>query len=142
MESQMLLRDPEIFPSNNILKNALGDRVYSVFESFLQTITSQDFGLTIKWRFYNDGKAWLGKIVNKKKTILWISIWEGLFKVSFYFTEKNRDPIAQLDISEFIKQKFAQTKPAGKLIPMIFDVKNTDQLQDLLTIVWFKNNFK
>ena len=140
MDAQMLLRDPEIFPSDQVLKNALGDTVYSVLESFLGTITSE--GLTIEWRFYNDGKAWLGKVAHRKKTILWLSVWEGFFKVSSYFTEKHLEAIAALDISETIKDEFAKAKPVGRLIPMIIDVNNKEQLQDLLTVVRFKRSLK
>ncbi|WP_298649458.1 DUF3788 family protein [uncultured Proteiniphilum sp.] len=140
MDAQMLLRDPEMFPSDKVLKNALGDTVYSVLGSFFGMITSED--LTIEWRFYNDGKAWLGKVVHKKKTILWLSVWKGFFKVSFYFTEKHLEAIAALDISETIKDEFAKAKPVGRLIPMIIDVNDKEQLKDLLTVVRFKKSLK
>jgi len=58
-----LLKDPEIFPSDEVLKNALGDSVYSILDSFVKTITNEEYGLSVEWRFYNDGKAWLGKVV-------------------------------------------------------------------------------
>lgn len=142
MEAQMLLRDPETFPSDKVLKDALGDSIYSVLESFLGTITGEEYGLTVEWRFYNDGKAWLGKVAYKKRTILWLSVWKGFFKVGFYFTEKHLEAIAALDISETIKKGFALAKPVGKLIPMIMDVIDKEQLKDLLTVVRFKKSLK
>ena len=138
----MLLKNPEIFPSEAVLKNALGDSVYSVLESFLETIANETYGFTIEWRFYNDGKAWLGKVTYKKKTILWLSVWEGFFKTGFYFTEKHLEAIAALDISETIKDNFAKAKLIGRLIPMIIDVNDKNQLNDLLTIIWFKKSLK
>lgn len=48
---------------------------------------------------YNDGKAWLSKgeykwIIargtNKVKPLFWLSIWEGFFKVSFFFFTNKR----------------------------------------------------
>lgn len=142
MESQMQLRDPEIFPSDRVLKNVLGDLVYSVLASFLETISGADYGLSIEWRYYNDGKAWLGKVTDKKKTILWLSVWDGFFKTSFYFTEKHLEAIAVLDISEEKKEEFARMKPIGKLIPMTFDVSKKEQLDELLTVVRFKKSLK
>lgn len=142
MEAQMLLRDPNTFPSEEVLQDALGDDVYSVLSSFLETITNEEYGLTVEWRFYNDGKAWLGKTVYKKKTILWLSVWEGSFKTSFFFTEKHLDGVASLDISENIKDNFAKAKPTGRLIPMIIDVSNKGQIDDLLTVVRFKKSLK
>ena len=141
MESQMALRDAEIFPSDRVLKDTLGD-VYDVLESFLATITNEAFLLNIEWRYYNDGKAWLCKVQHKKKTILWLSVWEGFFKVSFFFTEKHLEAIAALDISEAIKTELASAKPVGRLIPMIFNINNASQLEELLTVVRFKKTLK
>ena len=142
MEAQMLLRNPEVFPSDQVLKEELGEAVYSTLVSFTETISGPEYGLATEWRYYNDGKAWLCKVTHKKKTILWLSIWEGFFKLSFYFTDKHLEGIASLDISESIKQKFAQAKTIGRLIPLIFDIKSNEQLQDLLTVVRFKKNLK
>ena len=141
MEAQMLLRDAEIFPSDRVLKDTLGD-VYDVLESFLATITNEAYLLNIEWRYYNDGKARLCKVQHKKKTILWLSVWEGFFKVSFFFTEKHLEAIAALDISEAIKTELASAKAIGRLIPMIFNINNASQLEELLTVVRFKKTLK
>ena len=142
MEAQMLLRDPNTFPSDEVLQNALGDELYQVLSYFLESITNEEYGLTVEWRFYNDGKAWLGKVQHKKKTDLWLSVWDGFFKTSFYFTEKYLEAIAALDISDSIKDEFAQAKPAGRLIAMIIDISNKEQLNDLFTVVRFKKSLK
>ena len=76
MESQMLLRDAEIFPSDKVLKDTLGN-VYDV-----------------------------------------------------------------LDISEAIKTELASAKAIGRLIPMIFNINNANQLEELLTVVRFKKTLK
>lgn len=142
MEAKMLLRDSEVFPSDMVLKNALGEATYNVFEAFLKTISEETYNLTVEWRYYNDGKAWLAKIAYKKKTIMWLSVWEGFFKTSFYFTEKYLEAIAALNISDSIKQEFAMAKTVGKLIPMIICVSADKQLEDLLTVVLFKKSLK
>ena len=141
MEAQMLLRNADTFPSDKVLKDALGD-VYIVLESFLGTITNGEWVLSFEWRYYNDGKAWLGKAQHKKKTVLWLSVWEGFFKVSFFFTEKHLEAIAALDISEAIKTELASAKAVGRLIPMIFNINNASQLEELLTVVRFKKTLK
>lgn len=142
MEAQMLMRDPDIFPSDKVLKDALGATVYSAFDSFLGTITGDGYGLTAEWRYYNDGKAWLCKVMHKKKTVMWLSVWEGFFKASFFFTEKNLEGAAGLDISDAIKQQFALAKPVGRLISMIIEINNNGQLGDLLTVVRYKMSLK
>ena len=142
METQMLLRDPEIFPSGEVLNNVLGNTVYSVLETFLEKITGEEYALAPEWRFYNDGKAWFCKVIHKKKTILWLSVWDGYFKTSFFFTEKHIEGIAALSISETIKDEFAKAKPSGRLIPLIVNVNSEEQIGDLLTIVCFKKSLK
>jgi hypothetical protein len=67
MELQMLLKDPGVFPSNDVLRESLGNDIYKVLESFVETITSEEYGLAPEWRFYNDGKAWLCKAVYQKR---------------------------------------------------------------------------
>lgn len=138
----MLLRDTDIFPSDKILKEALGKNIYNVLLSFLEAVANKEYGLVIECRYYNDGKARLGKAIHKKKSLFGLSVWEGFFKTSIFFTEKYLEAIAELDISETIKDEFAKAKTIGKLIPMIFDVNKEDQIDDLLTVVQFKKSLK
>lgn len=142
MEAQQLLRNPDIYPSEEALKAALGEKVYDVFDTFTRTITGGECGLNLEWRYYNDGKAWLGKAVYKKKTVLWLSVWKGFFKTSFYFTEKHLEAVAALDIPDTIKEKFFNTRQIGRLIPMLIEVDSNDQLKDLLTVTRFKKSLK
>ena len=141
MSSIMQLRDATIFPTNEVLKNVLGER-FDVYSIFLDTITVDQYNLTFEWRYYNDGKVWLAKVQFKKKTILWLSVWDGFFKTTFYFTEKHIEAIAGLNISEAIKVEFCKAKPVGRLIPLILEVRIMDQMDDLLTLVRFKKSLK
>ncbi|GAB6122444.1 DUF3788 family protein [Dysgonomonas termitidis] len=134
-----LLKEQNIFPSKEVLKDVLGN-VYNVFEEMITRLTQDEFSLTVTWNYYKDGKSWLCKVCDKKKTILWLSVWEGFFKISFYFTEKHLESIASLDISEQIKEVFFHTKPAGKLIPLIININTREQLTDLLKIAKYKKD--
>ena len=140
MEIQ-LLRESEIFPSKEVLKDVLGT-VYDVLEALETRVTQNDFALTFDWRYYNDGKSWLCKVCHKKKTIFWLSVWEGCFKTTFFFLERHLESIAALDISEQIKEDFCRTKSVGKLLPMILNINKPEQLTDLLKIIEFKKNLK
>ncbi len=140
METQ-LLREQNIPPSEEVLKKVLGKQ-YAAFAALITTITSSDYGLTYEWNFYKDGRSWLCKVSHKKKTIFWLSIWDGYFKVSFFFTEKHLESIAALDIDEKIKEDFCKEKPIGKLLSMIFDIHKKEQLKDLLKVVEFKKALK
>jgi len=140
MEIQ-LLREQEIYPSKEVLKSLLGP-VYDVLETFETQVTQGELTLTFDWNYYRDGKSWLCKVCHKKKTVCWLSVWEGFFKTSFFFMEKHLEGIAALDISEQIKEDFCRTKPVGKFLPMILNIDKQEQLADLLKVIQFKKEAK
>lgn len=137
----ILLREKETVPSNEILEHALGKELFSVYLKLIE-IFKNEFNLDPQWRFYKDGKAWLCKVVHKKKTILWLSIWENYIKTGFYFTEKTGKGIFELDIVDSIKHDFKNAKPSGKLIPLIMDINCEKQLEDLKKVIEYKKNLK
>lgn len=135
------LKDKQVFPDEKVLTSVLGES-YSAYAGLMKTVTGDEFGLSPQWNYYNDGKAWLCKTVFKKKTVFWLSVWEGYFKVAFYFTERNCDAIGGLDIAPEIKQSFMSADHIGKLIPLAVSVRSRDQLPDLLTIIAYKKGLK
>ena len=141
LEKNQLLRDPEIEPTGDVLKNALGNTLFGVYEELMKIFTSE-FELNPEWRFYNDGKAWLCKVVFKKKTICWLSLWEGQIKTGFYFTEKTKTGITELEIQQEIKEKINNAKAIGKLIPLVFDIETKNQLNDLKEVIKYKKGLK
>ncbi len=140
METQ-LLRDPNILPTKEVLENVLAG-IYSAYEVLMNIVTNPDHALTYEWRYYKDGKSWLCKVCYKKKTVFWLSVWEGYFQIGFFFTEKHLKRIEALDIDKKIKEEFYQTKNVGKLLPMIFKISEKEQLADLLKVVEFKKKLK
>jgi hypothetical protein len=137
----MRLKDPQVLPTSEVLAEAMGDS-YPVFDELIKTVSSEAFGLTTEWRYYNDGKAWLMKACFKKKTVFWLSVWENHFKTSFYFTEKNCEGIYEMGIDETIKKDFNTQKPIGKLIPLLIIMNQKEQLSDLLKIIEYKKGLK
>lgn len=137
----MVLRDISVLPSKKALEHGLG-QTYPIYEEFINTITDKIFDLTIEWRYYNDGKAWLCKAQYKKKTVCWISVWDKYFRITFYFTDKNSVGIADLDINEEIKKTFSTNKHIGKLIPLVIKVTQKKQLKDILKIIEYKKELK
>lgn len=140
-EEKQLLKDESIYPTDEVLKECLGN-IYPIYASFISTITNDDFDLTPEWKYYKDGKAWLCKVVYKKKTIFWLSIWEGYFKIGFYFTEKTGKGIVDLDIDNQLIENFYNGKAIGKLKPLILDISSGEQISDLLTLVSYKKKIK
>ena len=137
MEKQ-LLRDPEIFPSREVLKDILGE-VYDVLEAFETQLIQNEIASAFDWTYYKDGKSWLCKVAHKKKTIFWLSVWEGYFKVSFFFLERHLEGIADLELDE---NNYKIEKALGKLIPFIFNINDKKQFPDLMKIIKFKKGAK
>lgn len=140
MEIKQLV-DPKVFPTTEVIQQVLKDS-YPSFEELMHKIVSTDYGLNFDWNYYKDGKSWLCKVTYKKKTIFWLSVWDGYFKVGFYFTEKNCMGIAELEIDNQIKTDFSCSKHIGKLIPLIINVSSKDQIHDVLKIVEYKKGLK
>jgi hypothetical protein len=137
----MRLKDAQVLPTSEVLAEALGNS-YPVFEEFIKTVKSDKYEVTGDWNYYKDGKAWLLKACYKKKTVFWLSVWEGFFKIGFYFTEKNCTGLFELNLNKTIIDDFNSCKPIGKLLPLTIDVKQPDQLHDLLKIIEYKKGLK
>ena len=133
-----LLQDTEIFPSREVLQNAL-DKVYNVLDELESQLTQPEYALTFHWKYYKDGKAWLCKMAHKMKTIFWLSVWEEYFKTSFFFLERHLEGIVASDID---KKSFIMDNEWGKMIPVIFNINKKKQLPELLQMVKYKKTAK
>ena len=131
---EMLLRDSFLEPTETVLKDMLGE-IFSVYE----TLVNQTPDLAYDRKYYKDSKGWLCKVSYKKKTVFWLSIWEGFFKTSFFFLERHMNGIKALEVDE---NSFVIEKERGKMIPLIFDIHDKKQLPNVLKIIEFKKNSK
>ncbi|WP_126974318.1 DUF3788 family protein [Gynurincola endophyticus] len=131
-----LLKTPEEKPTATQLQTILTKSLYKLPGDMSQLFA--DHSLTMEWRFYKDGNAWLGKVTHKRKTVLWLSVWDQFIKTSFYFTEKTRQGINDLAINAGVKKSFSHAKPIGKLIPLIINLATPRQLNKLQQVIKYK----
>ncbi|MDY0254403.1 MAG: DUF3788 family protein [Tenuifilaceae bacterium] len=124
-----------------VLSESLGS-LYEVYDDLIDRISSPDYGLVASWRYYKDGKSWLCKVTYGGKTVFWLSVWQSFFKMSFYFTSKSSQGVGQLSIDESIKSCLSQSKPTGKLVPLVLDIRSSEQIADVLEIVKYKRELK
>ena len=142
MNEIQLLRDAAITPTMDVLENITGKEIFSIYKKLHTTITGPEFELNPEWNYYNDGKAWLCKVSYRKKTVFWLSVWNTGIKTSFYFTEKTRQGVLELAISDEIKQRFTKATLIGKLIPLSMTILNEEHLSDLRKIIHYKKTLK
>jgi hypothetical protein len=138
MENQVLT-DQTVKPNNNILENVLGKN-FSLYKEFVDRINH--INLNLEWNYYKDGKSWLCKILNKKRNICWLSIWNTGFKLTYYFTEKTINGVCDLDINDNIKNISKGIKPIGKLFPIILLIKNKQIMNDGIKLLEYKMTLK
>ena len=148
MKELQLLRDPNIEPTSEIIAEGLG-AAYEPYSVFIKELGTYCITL-MEWRFYNDGKAWLSKGeykwttprgANKVKPIFWLSIWEGFFRVSFFFCTSVQAELQDLPISQDTKELIKNAAPMGKtmrFIPVIMNIKTSQQLSDVYIIAQFR----
>ena len=131
----LILTDPMVNPDDAVLEETLG-KVYKMYQEFTAKINEQK--LVLEWNYYKDEKSWLCKVLNKKKNICWLSIWNTGFKLTFYFTEKTIEGVYKLDINTEIKESAKTMKPVGKLRPLLILITNNKIMNDGLKIIEYK----
>lgn len=140
-----LLKDPDVQPSLDVITKAL-EQSQKTYTRFLHELINHGIGL--EWRYYNDGKAWLAKGLikwtgvrgsQKEKTIFWLSIWEGAFKVTMYMPEEARLDCLSLSLSNQAKELIAVSKPMGKFrfFPIVFEISSDERFVDLFLLIDF-----
>ena len=136
---QLILKDGTVFPDMEVLKCALKGS-FTIYEEFLVMLTES--GITPEWNFYKDGGSWLCKMLLKKKNLGWIAVFDGYFSITFYFLERHLEAIAELEISEQIKEDFCRMKPVGKLLPMRIIAADSMAIKDIATVIQLKKGLK
>ncbi len=150
MNKQQLLRDQSIEPTSEVIAEGLG-AANSAYTRFVESLKSHS--IQVEWRYYNDGKAWLGKALykwttprgaQKEMTVFWLSIWDGFFKVSLFIPEKARADALNLPLSDGIKEKIENSKQMGKLkfFPLILDLSSDELFEEIYTLANFKKVIK
>ena len=81
-------------------------------------------------------------MVFKKKTVFWLSVWGGFFKVGFYFVERHCQGIHELEIDDSIKNELKTAKPFGTLFPVALSISKPEQVKDLLALIQYKKGLK
>lgn len=148
---QQLLRNPDIQPSSDVVAKALGE-ANDAYLKFVNELASHD--IQLEWRYYPDGKAWLAKGLykwvgvrggQKEKTVFWLSIWDGFFKVSIYVPEKYRADVLCLPLDDEVKRMIADSKQMGnklKYFPLVFEVSSQEIFEAMFSLADFKKSIK
>ncbi len=133
---QPVLSDASQFPSEEVIFSHIG-RAKVLWVSLFEHIRADHPDFAAEWRYYRDGKSWLLKVTQKKKTIFWLSIIDGSFRTTFYFTERAEEALMSSDLSDELKGRFKSGKQYNKIrgVTVVYaEKKNIEEAKILIAI--------
>jgi len=122
------LRDPDVYPDDAVLEAVLAGsfKAYAALRDM-----AAGMGLSLDWKFYNDGKAWLCRISRKKKTAAWMSAWKGHFRATVYFSGKDLEGLEDFASALGSMGGSLTLQDVGKSKACVFEIRNNKPLGDL-----------
>ena len=136
-----VLSDPAVKPDEKFIFSYIGEKKIFWLElmNFLKNNYPDSSGA---WNFYKDGKQWLYKMTQKKKTIFWCTILEDTFRITFYFGNKAEPVIISSELPEKVKQDFLKHPGFGKIRPISAKVNDASDIEIIKTTIAIKANLK
>jgi hypothetical protein len=137
----ILLTDKTIYPTDEIIFSNIEDKkIY--WKQIMNSMAVNYKDSEGVWNFYNDGKRWLFKMVNKKKTIFWAAILKGTFRITFYFGGKAEPIIESSDLPLKIKDGFKTAKRYGLIRPVSFLINESEDVDNVIKLIEIKHKIK
>ena len=137
----LVLSDKQIIPTDEYIFSILGEK-----RILWQTIMKYAFEnykeISGSWNYYNDGKQWLFKMVQKKRTIFWAGILKDTFRITFYFGDKAESLIDNSDLPQNIKDGFKTSKKYGAIRAISIKVFGSSDIDNVLKLIEIKHKIK
>jgi hypothetical protein len=138
----LALSNPSVYPSDDLVFALIGEK--KIFWQKIQKhILESNKDISWVWNYYNDGKQWLFKLVQKKKTIFWAAILAtGEFRITFYFSDKAEPLIFGSDLPQSVKEDFKTAKKYGLIRPASQLVNSHEDVETILKLAEIKLKLK
>jgi len=133
--------DPDVKPDDQLIFSKIGGKK-KLWQAIMTFISDKYSDMEGRWRYYNDGKQWLFKMVQKKKTIFWATVLEGAFRITFYFGGKAEPVIVASDLSEKSKQQYLTGPRYGKIRAITVHVDDVSDVSEIEKIIGIKVKLK
>lgn len=136
-----VLLDKDKKPDNELIYPIIGEskQYWKEIMDHLIEIYPESSG---DWNYYNDGKQWLFKMSQKKKTIFWAGILRGSFRITFYFGDKAEPVIDKSDLPQTVKEEFKTGKRYGKIRAISIKVNSASDIDTVKKLVAIKTKLK
>ncbi|BDG01442.1 DUF3788 family protein [Anaeromyxobacter oryzae] len=128
-------------PTETAILSALGGSGGAWRELF-DGIRAQHPDVSERWGYYTDGKSWLLKASRKSKTVFWLSVEQGAFRVAFYFPERLAGTLLASDLSERCKAEIRRGASSGRLRRVAVTFGPRRGLRDVMTLIALKKTLR
>jgi hypothetical protein len=139
--SQHILNDSTIEPTEESIFKLLGKNS-KYWKQLLDYLYKNHTDISEVWKYYNDGKSWLFRVLKKKKTVCWMAILsENTFQVGFWFSNKAEPVILSSDLPDDVKKGYLAGKKT-KIGRGIGIIMNEDRdFENVVKVIELKMRF-
>jgi len=137
----LVLSDKQIVPTDNYIFSIIGEKKI-LWQTIMDYVSGNCKDTTGNWNYYNDGKQWLFKLVQKKKTIFWAGILSDTFRITFYFGDKAEPLIEMSELPSVIKNNFKNGKRYGKIRAISLIMSDLSDIEVVKTLIQIKIKVK
>lgn len=146
-----MLRQSTIDPAFDVIEKALKE-ANNAYMKFIEKLEAHE--LQLEWNYNKVYKSWMAKGLyrwigvrggRKKRTIFWLSIWEGFFKVSIYMPEKAKEEVYSLSLNDKTKKIIQNSKLVGnkyKFFAIVFDLFSEEMYEEVFKILELRKRIK
>jgi len=138
---KLILSDKNVVPDDKLLSSHLKDKM-SLWLKLMTHISGKYSNSSGSWNYYNDGKNWLFKMVQKKKTLFWAALHEDTFRVTFYFGDKAEASLNESDIPQTMKENFKTSKRYGAIRAISVKIMKNEDLDIVFKLSEIKSKIK
>jgi len=134
-----VLSDETVVPNEDMVFSIIGENAL-IWKQTMSYLYDNNSDITEVWRYYNDGKSWLFRTLQKKKTIFWLSILEDTFRIAFYFANRLEPIILESNLPEDMKKEYLKSKIFNKSRCIYIDVKDPKDFENIKILIDLKIN--
>jgi len=138
---KFILTDRLIKPDDETLFSIIGDKS-RLWQRIMNYVKENYTGISEVWNYYNDGKQWLFRLNQKKKTIFWMGVLKDTFRITFWFGDKAESLIKSSDIPDRIKSDFKTAKRYNKIRGISIKMADETDVDTVLKLVAIKLKIK
>jgi len=135
------LNNQDEYPDDAVLRRHLGGGKRA-WDAFVALVRESYPSFSAEWRYYHDGKSWLYKVTNKKKTVCWVSVYPHLFKTTFYFPDRAEDLITASELKREYVDQFLHGKRYGKIRGVTVPIRKAADLNATKTLIDIKEQVR